>query len=173
MLEFYQNLLDRDDDGLVDGFTTDLMREEANSEERALSHRCKPIHHNHKHTRMANFCILFDDDLESRIKFTSYKYAKTKLLSKPVKRLVAKNRRMHSAPQSIKNIIEAQLSNSAKEISRNAKMNQKMIIERVIYCFSELFEYKIGKEDVFAKHQLSQIQFNCLNKHNSARNVQR
>jgi len=112
----------------VTNFTRDLIEVEKRTDEQTFHKRWRKYIPKQKAMSSQLSGIIIQEELEQKIEFTSLKLPSSKHLNRKATKIMIKNRRMYSAPQSIKDIQQSEISESYKDITNSSKLNQKMII---------------------------------------------
>lgn len=126
-------------------FDKNLLKEE----ESRLKRQSEMYQQKRKIVTLHGCSLMFEDELDKPIKFMSSRLHRTKFMFQLSKRSVTKNRRMHSAPKSIKEIQLSEVSGSAKDVERKEKLSQKMVIDSNVYTLSQLLDFKFERGAVF------------------------
>ena len=159
-----------DNDILVTNFTRDLIEEEKRTDEQTFHKRWRKYIPKQKAMSSQLSGIIIQEELEQKIEFTSLKLPSSKHLNRKATKIMIKNRRMYSAPQSIKDIQQSEISESYKDITNSSKLNQKMIIGGWVYTLSELIDLKLEKNIVADRIQWKQAKLPSSNINQTARN---
>ena len=144
-------------DCIWESFISDFFSQEneLHFEEDILNEKSKQNIRNGKPIFLNDSNIMFEGDLDKRIKFISDRISKKKMYKQKWNTKISKNRRMYSAPQNIIEIQQSNLSNSAKDLMRFNKLNQKLIINGDVFILSQIIDRELQetKQIVYSENQ--------------------